>query len=406
MKSIKRSILLFVLFFGLFVSVFAISTTPVQAESNVVNSTEVIVSYEDVFQSYYDTVILEAKLAFKDTNLSFEEFCDKYYYFDMDIKTYTEAVIDAYVYGEYSDIPIAKSSSSSSSETADYILDNGIFEREPIYNYFDYSVIEIGDIIYETDTIFFDSGHIAMITDYAYDSTYGSYYRTVEAVEPTVSNGFLDDTRMIDYRVKILRVVGASTAQINVVRYFMNYQIGKSYSLNPIRLNTNINSSEWYCSELVYAAYKYANIDIGVKKNSSGNDVYLVLGCLPVDIYNSYNTSEVTIPSFFLEMENMGKSGSYWLIKITNLSSSYISFQYNSKMCFANDAENWSGLNDLVTRSLYPNTSVTVSIRENWFATTVVAGWLDSEDMRFITYGNQLTTSGGIVVTNVKKDES
>ena len=60
-----------------------------------------------------------------------------------------------------------------------------------------------------------------MITDYAYDSTYGFYYRTVEAVEPTVSNGFLDDTRMIDYRVKILRVVGANTTQINVARYFI-----------------------------------------------------------------------------------------------------------------------------------------------------------------------------------------
>ena len=93
----------------------------------------------------------------------------------------------------------------------------------------------------------------------------------------------------------------------------------------------------------------------------------------------------------FLAIENLGKSGTKWNIKITNNSSKEVTVEYNTKMCNASDAKNWTGLKNVETFKLEPNgASATVTISENWFATSITVSYKTSDGIRRITYANNL----------------
>ena len=408
-KSVVKSFVTFLFIFSLaicFGGWFSVrderDVVMASAEEEYAEDSSVVLSYMDVFQSYYDYAE-EIVVADGGTMCSFEEFCDKYYASGYDIVEYTETVIRTLTEDEggsaETDVEADPASSLSSSD-ADYILSattydttpHSEFERDPLYGAFVYDVIKKGDIIYETDTVLFDSGHSAIIYDTAKDSYYGEYIQTIEAVTGGVQYGFLDDTRILDYGVLILRVLGATGTVIEEACEFCYKQLGEFYSFNSFRLNTSDSDSKWYCSELVYAAYYNAGIDIGVTKDSSGNDVYLSLGCLPSDIYESYNTYEVAVEDYFLSVSVVGKSGSTWRIKTENNYTSAITCYYNSKMCFKNDAINWENLDDVTAVSISAGSSRTLSVSTNWFATTVAFSFIHN-GARVITYGYELDSS-------------
>lgn len=294
--------------------------------------------------------------------------------------------------------------SSSSSETADYILTSytnyavapqSAFRRAPDYNgydtqTFDYSSLQVGDIVHESETILMDSGHTAIISDVAHDSYYGDYIQTIEAVKPYVSYGILDDDRMVNYGVMILRVVDATATQRQTAVDFMEQQIGKPYSLNIFRLNTSINSTEWYCSELVYAAYKYVGIDISASTDKNGFDYAASLSCLPWAIYYSYNTYDKCVKGAnYIDIQLL--YGPRWQVRIFNNTGSGRTVYYNSKMAFEDDARDWTGLNDEESIYLASGAYTTVTITENWFATDIaISVIIDGE--RYVTYAHNLTT--------------
>lgn len=383
-----------------------------------IEESENVVSYETVLESYYDLAIGDSE---KPT-IDFNGFYDSYYAEDSDRDLYKYTLTLAEDNGNYDEVyttlysedGITPASSSgggssgggSSSQDADYILkDNydytytpaSAFARTPYYSVYDYSSVQDGDIVWETETVFFNAGHTALIVDDDQSSSsYGSYIQTVEAVGGGVARGFLDDLRMTFYKCKILRVVGTTTSKVSSAKYFAEKQLGKTYSLNTLRLNTSINSTSWYCSELVYAAWKYAGIDIGVKKNSSGNDEYLSLGCLPSDINNSYNTYQLSMPYYgFLTLSISSKSGSTWKIRIYNPSSVSLTVYYNTKMCNYDDAKEWKNLSDITSTTISSYSSKIVSISENWFATSISTSFIKG-NYRIITYANNLNTNGSI----------
>ena len=106
----------------------------------------------------------------------------------------------------------------------------------------------------------------------------------------------------------------------------------------------------------------------------------------------------------FLIIENLGKSGTKWSIKITNNSSTAVTVYYNKKMCYLTDAKNWTGLKDVnkTPIEIISGGSATVTISENWFATSITVSYVTSDGVRRITYADGLTTSGGM---NVKTNK-
>ena len=93
------------------------------------------------------------------------------------------------------------------------------------------------------------------------------------------------------------------------------------------------------------------------------------------------------------------KSGSTWFIWVENTSSAGINLEYNSKMCFLNDAKNWSGLKDVKSIYLAPYGYNIVSISENVFATSITCSYVRSGE-RIITYANNLNTDGTLTSYN------
>ena len=89
-------------------------------------------------------------------------------------------------------------------------------------------------------------------------------------------------------------------------------------------------------------------------------------------------------------IENLGKSGTTWSIKITNPSSKAVTVYYNKKMCYLSDAQNWTGLNDVASFTLTSGSSKTITISENWFATSITVSYVTSSGVRMITYANNL----------------
>lgn len=348
-----------------------------------------VLSYTDVFRSYYDQA---TEFINDGTDIcSFDDFCANYYGSGLDLPHYTDSVVNAVVYNS-DDIEVQPMASND----ADYIMSAtdyeytpaSEFQRVPVYEAYDYSLIKEGDIVYETDTILFNTGHNALIYDIDKDGAYGNYIQTIEAVGGGVQFGFLDDTRIVDFGIKILRVQGADDEVVDTAKYFIHEQLGKDYFLNITRLNTSIDSDSWYCSELVYAAYKYAGIDIGVKKNDKGENVYLSLGCIPSDIYKSYNTYEVEMIAaepYFLEIAIVGKSNRTWTIAVTNSTTRDMSFEYNTKMCFKGDAQTWTGLDDIDVTEIKAGETINVDIQENLFATSIAFSYIEA-GKRYITY--------------------
>ncbi|MGN0593641.1 MAG: YiiX/YebB-like N1pC/P60 family cysteine hydrolase [Hominimerdicola sp.] len=91
-----------------------------------------------------------------------------------------------------------------------------------------------------------------------------SYIRIIEAISDGVKRGILDDTRMKEKEVTVLRVKSATDTQINNAIKFCKNQLNKSYKLDLAK-DTSVNEKDWYCSELVWASYKKQGINIETK---------------------------------------------------------------------------------------------------------------------------------------------
>lgn len=381
------------------------------------DKTEVL-SYEDVFYHYYEMALDEKTKEGKDF-IDFETFCDNYYRSNMDIKVYTESWkrINTDNFQEY---PIDNGQVMpipSSSQDEDYIISADYysvtpfnkFKKLPEYGNTDYifSRLSEGDIVYETRTVLWNSGHNAMITNThkegkRADGSSVFYYETIEAVLGDVQYGYLDDNRMVKFGVKILRVRGASYSQINSAKYFMERQLGKDYDLNILRTNESIDSKKWYCSELVWAAYNYVGIDLctigGVGHGQPGNTG----GPLPYSIYACDYTYEIFLSDYYLKLSIVKKEWSNWTIRLKNSSNSYANASYNSKMCFIDDASNWTKLNDLQYITISPYGYKDVQISENWFATSVVASVVKNKK-RYISYGDALVEASKNIMVRYKE---
>lgn len=375
---------------------------------------ETILDYKDVLKGYYDIATNNITSPSK----TFGEFYDSYYAecSDRNLYKFTLELAEEnnnydYVYSLLEDsIELTSSGSNDlgggkNGTDASYILKNsnsnpektpGSYFARPTSNsyVFDYSTLSDGDVIVETENGDIDIGHAALIVETKHDSDRGNYVQTIEAVGGGVQYGFLDDYRVTRYECIFYRPVGRTREQINDAIYFAEKQLNKKYSLftTDKRVNTSINLTERYCSELVYASWKYAGIDIGVRKD--GDKDYHPAPIIPFDFAYSYNLIRTGISRMrFVSLDVVKKEGNDWHISIKNTYLSTVTVYYNSKMCYLSDARNWTGLEDVETIVLGPLEEKTVKIATNWFATAITACFASSS-FRYITYADNLNTNG------------
>ena len=90
-----------------------------------------------------------------------------------------------------------------------------------------------------------------------------------------------------------------------------------------------------------------------------------------------------------LNLSVNSKNGSIWSINISNTTSHLREVYYNSKMCNFSDARDWTNLKDIETIIIYPYQTKMVTIRENWFATSITVSYI-YHSHRVITYADNL----------------
>ena len=388
---------------------FAETSSEVNNDNAEAAKFETVISYEDILQEYYQQTI-EAMAEYNiEMPYSFEEFCDGYYMLGMDLQSYCDFLVaeanGTICMADYEISPM------SSSDDEDYIIKgdtanpnssnfdpeitpSSALQRDIYYTNgnFDYSAIQEGDIVVETSTKFNNMGHSAFVYDInkqVEGRIHGrsTYIQVIEAVKGGVQFGFLDDNRMVDFGVVIIRPNYTNSSIVEDAKYFHWCQLGKPYDL-PLtegRVNTSINSSSWYCSELNYAGYYYAGRVIAYA--SSGGWIW------PFDLTNSSATKYVSF-SNTLDARLYGKVDGKWKIRVYNYTGNTVSMYYNSRLAYESDAKNWTGLNHVnVDPITINNNSYTdIYISTNWFATTAAISHKVG-NKRYVTYCNDLNNA-------------
>lgn len=106
--------------------------------------------------------------------------------------------------------------------------------------------------------------------------------------------------------------------------------------------------------------------------------------------YYTYNPNRYT--AYGMELIMLSKTDGVWKFKLTNNTGASRTFQYNAKMCFESDAENWKGLDDLKSITLSSGGSSSISISENAMATSIAVSYIDGI-YRKVLYAKNLNES-------------
>ncbi len=399
----------------------------VSANRGVQEEKEVVTLYKSVLESYYHLAVG----GIENPTKTFSEFYDDFYSENSSRDLYAKTLALAYendngdmvapFFDGYDGISVASSSPKGDTgggikgTDAYYILKNSkeisntplsYFYRKPrfISNVFDYSQLNVGDIICETETILNNIGHTALIVSTDHKSEFGSYVQTIEAVMGGVQRGYLDDDRIVNYKCCLLRVRGRKDDNANKAAYFAEKQVGKPYAMGV--LETSINSENWYCSQLIYAAWKYAGIDVGAK---NAGETFTGLACMPSDILTAYNTVEISMLSnYFLSMAFSAYKPDTKLYSfvIHNNISRPITVELPSYLSYPEFVTDWrvhipniedggtggnDGLKNIKKVSMSPYATCSVSFSGDCFGTTAAVSYV-LNDVRFITYSNHFNT--------------
>ena len=94
-----------------------------------------------------------------------------------------------------------------------------------------------------------------------------------------------------------------------------------------------------------------------------------------------------------IKVSIVGKSGSTWILEVTNDTGSTRTFYYNKKMCFSGDAKDWQNLSDVLSFSLNNGDIKEIRINENGFADSIAISYMDGI-YRKIFYAYDLKTGG------------
>ena len=164
-------------------------------------------------------------------------------------------------------------------------------------NYAQFNLLETvkkGDILYEATGGFGITGHIAIVEGIFYSEVYNQYYiRLIEAVSNGVIQTILTPTRFIEKETTILRLKDYDEVIVDAAIEFALGQLGKSYSLAAWK-NSNESNSNWYCSELVWAAYYHQNVLLDIDDNNHLGSIVF-----PNEIKESNELVEITNYHFY-----------------------------------------------------------------------------------------------------------
>lgn len=152
------------------------------------------------------------------------------------------------------------------------------------------AVVQKGDIIYEDKGFYGLTGHVAVVEGIFYSHEQSQYYvRVIEAISDGISRSVIDCDRFRVREGDVYRVYGATTENLTSVVEFAISQLGKKYFLD-FQKDCSPNEKDWYCSELIWCAYKRVGFDIEYEKKILGIPFRGEPGVTPRDIIRDNDT--------------------------------------------------------------------------------------------------------------------
>ena len=364
--------------------------------------------YKEVLFKYYTDYL---NCSNRQTEYSFQEFEDNYYSFcsNESISNYIDYALVNEIADDSNNLRSHSGSAdgkfqlgcSKENPTSGSRFQNGV----PFYNCNFYDRIQRGDIFLENDLGHFY--HVGIVTNLAYPvtqfSSQNTYIQVIEAIDNSngVQFGYLDDQRIIENKVEIYRYgQGVTESQFNLIYAFLDEQIGDQYELHN-HVHTSYYCDDWYCGELVYAAYNYAGINVAPSFTDLNNEILI-----GTTICNGITANRIYLDKdLYLILQMVRKNFGSYTIRIINYSNLYVSANYNSRMCFESDAKNWVNLNDVHYVDVASYSYTEVNISTNWFATHITTSFyitnLNRKE-RFITYANELSNASLTQYNNLK----
>ena len=159
-----------------------------------------------------------------------------------------------------------------------------------------------GDIVYEGSGGFGITGHIAIVEGIFYDEIYEQYYvRLIEAVDVGVTRGLMTPDRFSNKEVEIYRLTDATDEIIDNAVDFMISQLGKKYQV-AVWKNPSNDNNNWYCSELLWAAFYWEGIYLDEDDNDPKGSIVYPKEIISYENANllmhyQYNTTSIPISS-------------------------------------------------------------------------------------------------------------
>lgn len=159
-------------------------------------------------------------------------------------------------------------------------------------NYSKYNLLDSikkGDVIYEDKGVYGLTGHIAIVEG-IFEKNGIKYIRLIEANKHGVCRGVLDDTRVDEKEVTIIRPF---EGQDEAVAFCIS-QLGKDYAIDFAH-DTSPDEKDWYCSELVGAAYLSAKKPQTLELKKSNSSFVDIPALAPRDILHGALSGQADI---------------------------------------------------------------------------------------------------------------
>lgn len=254
-----------------------------------------------------------------------------------------------------------KSSSYDKTHSREFYFSAGHNPRTPNYANDDitqvyWSFLDVGDIV--LDTISFMSydpfnfvQHAGMIVNknkqWTLNGTLQSttFIETIEAYASGVRFGFLDADRIVRNGTVILRSNTPYVSKIDDAVEFMFSQIGKEYYIPMDNVSEFLTfktvpgreKQKWYCTELVFAAYYNAGLNICSTNASDSypgkNGQYqFVIGSQFLDSSALKNVLYISLTNRFVSAWIVSESLNYWTLQVKNNTSNNIFVSYTPEM--------------------------------------------------------------------------
>lgn len=229
--------------------IMGMSATAFAAETKT--ATDMRTAYEDVMEYAEERGI--------DLGMTFHDFLSNYN--GQSVQSYVQSYYPVFSSPNVTNMDSVRSSGSGNT----YYYNTGFFcPSEATYSKYNLlDVVKKGDVIYEAEGGWGLTGHIAIVDGIYMRSDGFKYIRIIEAIDIGVTRSILDDTRVDEKGVTILRVSGATSGIIDEAVKFCRGEVGSSYNLDLAK-DKSADETDWYCSELVWAAYINQGIDIEV----------------------------------------------------------------------------------------------------------------------------------------------